>query len=32
VPETRTRSPARTALLNPIVGSYGEPDETRSTS
>jgi hypothetical protein len=27
VPETRTRSPTRTARLNPIVGSNGDPDE-----
>ncbi len=29
VPETRTRSPARTARLNPMFGSKGEPDDTR---
>jgi peptidoglycan hydrolase CwlO-like protein len=28
VPETMTRSPTRTALLNPKVGSKGLPDET----
>src|SRR4249919_3264053 len=27
VPATRTRSPTRTARLNPIRGSNGEPDE-----
>ena len=29
VPETSTRSPARTARLKPITGSYGEPDAIR---
>ncbi len=29
VPETTTRSPTRTARLNPIVGSKGEPEEMR---
>ena len=28
VPETNTRSPTRTARLMPILGSYGEPEET----
>ena len=26
VPATHTWSPTRTARLNPMVGSYGEPD------
>ena len=29
VPETSTRSPTRTARLNPITGSYGDPEATR---
>lgn len=29
VPDTSTRSPTRTARLKPILGSQGEPDETR---
>ena len=29
VPETHTRSPTRSARLKPIVGSKGEPEETR---
>ena len=29
VPDTRTRSPTRTARLKPMVGSKGEPDEMR---
>ena len=29
VPETRTRSPARTAREKPITGSYGEPEAIR---
>src|SRR3954470_136461 len=32
VPETSTRSPTRTARLNPISGSNGEPDEARRRS
>src|SRR4051794_28214107 len=32
VPETRTRSPARIALLKPMTGSYGDPDEARRRS
>jgi hypothetical protein len=28
VPATITRSPTRTARLNPYLGSYGEPDDT----
>ncbi len=28
VPDTSTRSPARTARLIPMRGSYGEPDDT----
>ncbi len=29
VPETRTRSPTRTAREKPMVGSKGEPEEMR---
>jgi hypothetical protein len=29
VPETITRFPSRTALLKPMVGSKGEPEEMR---
>ena len=29
VPETRTRSPTRTAREKPMVGSNGEPEEMR---
>jgi hypothetical protein len=29
VPDTITRSPTRTARLNPTVGSYGEPEDAR---
>ena len=32
VPDTRTRSPTRTARLNPMVGSKGEPEEIRCRS
>src|SRR4030081_3616449 len=32
VPETSTRGPTRSALLNPMVDSKGEPDETRCRS
>lgn len=32
MPDTSTRSPARIALLKPIVGSNGEPEETRCLS
>src|ERR687886_2396541 len=32
VPDTSTRVPLRTALLNPICGSYGDPEEIRCRS
>ena len=32
VPETKIRSPTRSARENPIVSSYGDPDETRRRS
>src|SRR2546430_11984493 len=32
VPDTSTRSPTRTARLNPMVGSKGDPEDTRCRS
>src|SRR5436309_10929002 len=32
VPDTSTRFPIRTALLNPIFGSYGDPEAIRCRS